>query len=133
MTSAYDVGTIPEFDLGDRIRKALSVAGIGVGEIADYLGVTRQTVGSWINGRNGPSKAAVRLVALRTGVPFHWLETGEAPPSGGDGGASEVRPEGFEPPTSWLGALPHVTSSFAHRGLRVAGHDVTPIPHHKVA
>jgi transcriptional regulator with XRE-family HTH domain len=70
---------VPEFDLADRMRKALRTAGTGVQEMADYLGVTRTTVGNWINGRIVPSKQTQRLWALRTGVDFDWLQTGENP------------------------------------------------------
>lgn len=65
-----------EFDLADRMRRAMRVSGVGVQEIADYLGVARNTVGSWINGRIVPSKQTLRLWALRTGAPFEWLEKG---------------------------------------------------------
>jgi transcriptional regulator with XRE-family HTH domain len=64
---------IPEWDTADRMRKALREAGIGVQEIADYLGVARNTVSTWINGRIEPSTQTLRLWALRCGVPFEWL------------------------------------------------------------
>ncbi|HEY9413144.1 MAG TPA: helix-turn-helix transcriptional regulator [Pseudonocardia sp.] len=69
----------PEFDLADRMRKALRTAGLTVQEMADYLGVTRTTASNWINGKVPPSKQSKRLWALRTGVSFEWLETGENP------------------------------------------------------
>lgn len=70
---------VPEFDLADRMRKALRQSGVSVQEMADYLDVVRGTVGNWINGRRPPSKQSLRLWALRTGVDFNWLETGESP------------------------------------------------------
>lgn len=70
---------VPQFDLADRMRKALRTSGVGVSEMAEYLGVTRTTAGNWINGRITPSKQSQRLWAMRTGVPFVWLETGESP------------------------------------------------------
>lgn len=70
---------VPEFDLPDRMRKGLRVAGMTVQEMADYLGVTRTTVSNWINGHVPPSKQTQRLWALRTGVDFDWLQTGENP------------------------------------------------------
>ena len=79
MTNAPAEGNVPQFDLADRLRKALRVADVPVQEIADYLGVSRNTVGSWINGRVVPTKAFVRLWAMRTGVSFEWLATGENP------------------------------------------------------
>ena len=59
---------VPEWDLADRMRKALRASGIGVQEIADYLGVTRSTVSNWVNGRIAPSVQTLRLWAIRCGV-----------------------------------------------------------------
>ena len=72
---------VPEWDLADRLRKALRTSGIGVQEIADYLGVARNTVSTWINGKIVPSKQTQRLWALRCGVPFEWLSDDTTPPS----------------------------------------------------
>jgi transcriptional regulator with XRE-family HTH domain len=67
---------IPEWDVSDRMRKALRHAHLGVQEIASYLDVDRSTVSTWINGRIDPSTQTLRLVALRCGVPYEWLATG---------------------------------------------------------
>jgi transcriptional regulator with XRE-family HTH domain len=90
MSNAPAEGNIPQFDLADRLRKALRVADVPVQEIADYLGVSRNTVGAWINGRVVPGKAFIRLWAMRTGVPFDWLEKGESPDQGGPGPGARV-------------------------------------------
>jgi len=71
-----------EFDLADRMRRALRVSDVGVQEMADYLGVARNTVSTWINGRIIPNKQTLRLWAMRTAVPFAWLETGTMPEDG---------------------------------------------------
>ena len=81
---------MPEFDKADRLRKALRVADLGVQDIADYLGVSRNTVGSWINGRTEPNVGYTRLWALRTGVPFEWLRTGKSPDQEGPGPGAQV-------------------------------------------
>lgn len=70
---------VPEFDLADRMRKALRSSEVGVMEMADYLGVARNTISNWINGHVAPSKQSLRLWAMRTGVSFEWLQTGENP------------------------------------------------------
>jgi transcriptional regulator with XRE-family HTH domain len=62
------------------MRKSLRVADIGVSEMADYLGVGRNTVSTWINGRIQPSRQTMRLWALRCGVDYGWL-TGSTAPS----------------------------------------------------
>lgn len=67
---------VPQWDTADRMRKALRTASISVQEIADYLDVSRNTVGNWINGRISPSTQTLRLWALRTGVSWTWLRDG---------------------------------------------------------
>jgi transcriptional regulator with XRE-family HTH domain len=58
--------------------------------MADYLGVARNTVSTWINGRIAPSKQTLRLWALRTGVDYEWL-TAEMDPSPRGGAKAQVR------------------------------------------
>jgi len=84
--------TVPVFDQGDRMGKALRRAGVSHGEMADYLGVTTRTVSRWIYSQSVPGVGMLRLWAIRTGVPLEWLQTGE------------VRHQGLEPRTRWLTA-----------------------------
>lgn len=84
---------VPPWDLADRMRKALRHSGTGVQEMADYLGVARNTVSTWINGRIAPSVQTLRLWALKTGVPFEWLR--------GDDGPRALRGARFKMPCSW--------------------------------
>lgn len=102
---------IPEWDLADRMRKSLRASGIGVQEIAEYLGVARNTVSTWINGKIEPNVQTQRLWALKCGVSYEWLRTGAVtqnePPRGGEravgGGSLFVAPaEGLEPSTCRL-------------------------------
>lgn len=72
-------GTVPEWTIGDRMRKSLHHSDVGVQEMADYLGVARNTVSNWINGHIEPSLQTLRLWSMRTGVPLEWLRTGWAP------------------------------------------------------
>lgn len=71
---------VPQWDLADRMQKALRHAGVGVQEMADYLGVGRNTVSTWTHGRIRPSKQTLRLWALRCGVSYDWLVTGMVMP-----------------------------------------------------
>ena len=71
---------IPEWDTADRMRKALRDADLGVQEMADYLGVARNTVSTWINGRIPPSTQTLRLWAARTQVSYRWLCHGDNGP-----------------------------------------------------
>lgn len=83
---------VPEWDQADRMRKALRYANVGVQEMADYLGVARNTVSTWINGRIDPSTQTLRLWAMRCGVDFCWLAHGghDGPP-GSDPRKSDVK------------------------------------------
>lgn len=58
------------------MRKGLREAGVSVQQMADYLGVKRNTVGTWINGRNQPSPQTLRLWAMRCGIDHYWLVHG---------------------------------------------------------
>jgi transcriptional regulator with XRE-family HTH domain len=66
-------------DLADRLAKSLQVAGLSVAEMAQYLEAHRNTVGAWLNRRNQPRPANLRLWAMRTGVPYEWLRYGTWP------------------------------------------------------
>ncbi|WP_158087257.1 helix-turn-helix domain-containing protein, partial [Mycobacterium aquaticum] len=99
MSTSTEGVFVPQWDLADRLAKALRVADVSVQQMADYLDVHRNTVSAWINGRTPPSTQSVRLWAMRTGVPYLWLKDGTIrPDSGPDGGGMEP-PGGIEPPT----------------------------------
>lgn len=53
-------------------------SGIGVASMALQLGVSRETIGRWINGRGEPRRGSIVAWASITGVDLKWLETGEA-------------------------------------------------------
>lgn len=78
-------GEIPTFDKSDRLAKALQHAHVSVQEMADEIGVSRNTIGNYINRRTPIPRAAVTVWALRTGVPREWLESGQGPADGHDG------------------------------------------------
>jgi transcriptional regulator with XRE-family HTH domain len=69
-------GTTPEFNLGDRMRKAMRDAGMSPQVMAEYLGCSRTSVSNWTCSRITPDTRTLRLWALRTGVSYGWL-TGE--------------------------------------------------------
>ena len=97
---------VPIPTMGDRMRLALRHSDLGVQEMADYLGVSRNAASTWLNDRIRPGKQTLRLWAMRTEVPLEWLETGE------------VRHVGLEPTTRCL--PPNRTSRVAGRGLAAA-------------
>ena len=100
---------VPEWDLTDRLRKSLRVAGLNTTEMAEYLGVQRTTINTWTSGRIKPSIATLRAWAMATGVPFEWLRDGGLYDSASGG----VRHQGLEPRTRWLRAVPADSKSSA--------------------
>lgn len=89
--TTHAVQEFAEWDLADRMSKALRVSGVKVGDMADYLGMSRASVSNWINGRITPDTRTLRLFALRTGAPYEWLRTGAEPDDNGPEGGN-VRP-----------------------------------------
>lgn len=81
-------GAVPQFTVGDRLRKAREVSGMDQGELAEAMGVSRKTIGNNESGGVTPRKIVIRAWALATGVDAEWLETGEDPadPHGPGGG-----------------------------------------------
>lgn len=71
--TAGDGGATPEFNLADRMRKAMRDAGISAQDMAAYLGCSRTSISNWTNGRVEPDTRTLRLWALRTGVSYDWL------------------------------------------------------------
>jgi transcriptional regulator with XRE-family HTH domain len=71
---------VPQWDTADRMRKGLRESGLGVTEMAVYLGVSRNTVGNWLNGRIKPRTIYLKEWALRTGTDYGWLVTGQTGP-----------------------------------------------------
>ncbi len=87
--------------MGDRLAKALEHAGMSNQQMAEYLGVSRNTVGNYIALRTDVTLGTLRLWAMVTGVELEWLRTGESS-SGSDGpgeGQNGVRHQGLEPRT----------------------------------
>jgi transcriptional regulator with XRE-family HTH domain len=79
MSTEHETPHIPQFTLGDRLTRSMRDAGIGVQDMATYLGVARNTVSTWLHDRITPNTQTLRLWALRTGVPLEWLQTGQCP------------------------------------------------------
>lgn len=70
-----------EWDVADRMRKSLRASGVGVQDMADYLGMSRNSISNWINGRAIPDHRTLLLWSMKTGVPLPWLEGGDETPT----------------------------------------------------
>ena|SRR5665647_1187241 len=91
MSQQPAVGVIPEFTVGDRLRKAREHIGMDQIPFADELGVSRGTVSNYESGATTHLKPiVVRAWALRTGVPAEWLLTGTTNPRPGDPDGGEM-------------------------------------------
>lgn len=71
---------VPEWTIGWRMQRALAHASIDTTEMADELGVSRQTVSRWMNGHGAtPRIGYLKLWAMRCNVPLVWLVDGTVP------------------------------------------------------
>lgn len=64
------------FEQRHRLSLALEVSGVAIQAMADELGVHRNTVSNYLAGRTMPPRSAVKVWALRCGVPYGWLADG---------------------------------------------------------
>lgn len=92
MTEQIAEPVVPQFELPDRMRRALRHADVSSIEMAEYLEVTRHTISNWINGHTRPRPAELKMWALRTGVDYKWLITG----------ASRQVADDFGPPADFM-------------------------------
>lgn len=72
-------GIIPQWTLGDRLRKARELTGLTQVQFAEELGLSRATVNNSEMGKTTPRRPVIMLWAMGTGVPMEWLETGKIP------------------------------------------------------
>lgn len=97
--SEQPAGAVPEWTMQDRLQKALDYASIHVQEMADHLGINRNTVGNYLSGRTKRVPKAVRMQwAMLCGVDYRWLDTGfGADPSRGSAATptDETKRPGF--------------------------------------
>ncbi|WP_130506913.1 helix-turn-helix domain-containing protein [Microterricola gilva] len=94
----------PTWTLVDRLRKSRLLAGMEQADLAELIGVSRNSVSNYENGKTELSATTFVRWAAATGVSLEWLAEGmrinaktasaEAETVSGD-----VRPKGFEPLT----------------------------------
>ncbi len=65
---------VPAWDIADAMQKSLrGMPHLTVQGIAQRLGVSRNTVGNWLNGRVQPDDRTLIAWAELTAVPYRWL------------------------------------------------------------
>jgi len=75
-------GAVPEWTLADRLRKAREYAGLYQSDMADEIEVARRSIGNWESGVSRPRRPILIAWALRCGVDYSWLATGQPGPGG---------------------------------------------------
>lgn len=86
--STHRYERIPQFTMGDRLRKARSLTGLTVAEFAEKIGVSDRTINNAEGDKRAVRKITLNAWALATGVPVDWLETGHHPEGPGDPGSA---------------------------------------------
>jgi transcriptional regulator with XRE-family HTH domain len=72
-TAPLEGATVPQWTVGDRLRKARLHAGLEQTELAREIGISRATISSYEADKTTPSRPALLSWALRCGVPLGWL------------------------------------------------------------
>lgn len=70
--------TAPRFELTHRLARSLEWSGVSKVEMANALGVSRQTIDNYIKGRTVPTRGYLRAWADECRIPFDWLAFGDA-------------------------------------------------------
>lgn len=88
MTTQAGGERIPEWTLGDRLRKARQLTGMTVAQFAQRIGVSDRTINNAEGDKRTVRRITLNAWALATGVSARWLESGEGhptlvPPGGG--------------------------------------------------
>lgn len=111
MTTATrnDAGQVPQWSVQDRLRKAREHAGLTQLELAESIGVARNSVSNYESGATKPRQIVLNQWSLATGVPLSWLQLGDD----NDGCAmsdSNTQPADLESPPTLLDA--HYTNGW---------------------
>jgi transcriptional regulator with XRE-family HTH domain len=84
--TADSTGSVPSWSLGDRLAKARKVADVTAQQLAADIGISRDSVRRYEADDFTPKAHVLMAWALRCGVPYVWLATGETPPNNPEGG-----------------------------------------------
>lgn len=75
---------VPQWTLGDRLRKARVAAGLSQVELGEQISVSRRQIIDYENDKKTPSRGHLLLWQMMTRVPAVWLVTGTEPEPGTD-------------------------------------------------
>ena len=97
MTIAFGGDAVPQVELRHRLRIAREFAGLEQSELAEEIGVSRNSVVNYEKGRTTPRKIVINAWAWRCGVSVDWINTGQRGTTPPDGDGAAAIPAG-EPP-----------------------------------
>jgi transcriptional regulator with XRE-family HTH domain len=86
---------IPQWTMGDRLRKARHLTGLDTRAFAELIGISQKSVTNAEGDHVKARRITINAWALATGVPVQWLLEGDV-----------VRHQGLEPRTRWLTTRP---------------------------
>lgn len=89
-------------NLVDRMHRAMRISDMSTQELADKMGVHRNSVRNYLTGRRQPNRPALIAWAFATGVPLTWLETGHI---NGDPGEPLPRLDSNQQPSGYTFSL----------------------------
>ena len=90
MSEAPQGAAIPQWTLGDRMRKAREHADLSQAQLAAEIGIGRTSVVNYETGRKRPSRPVLLSWALRCGVDHAWLRGDRNPRFGVSAGQDDA-------------------------------------------
>jgi transcriptional regulator with XRE-family HTH domain len=86
MSQMQTTPTIPEWTMGDRLRKARqTMTDMTAREFAEHIGVSHGTITNAETDARQVRRIVINAYSLATGVPVEWLLTGQAAVDNGNG------------------------------------------------
>lgn len=73
MTEATNPAAVPQWTLGDRMRKAREFAGLTQTELSDQIGIARSSISRYEGSHAAPSRPVLLAWSVCTGVSYRWL------------------------------------------------------------
>lgn len=70
----HDDPRLPDWNQGERLRKARQTANLDIDTMADHLDCTPRTIRNYESGVTRPNRATLMAWATLTDVPLWWLE-----------------------------------------------------------
>lgn len=115
------IGRVPEWTLGERLRKAREDTSLSQTEWADRVGVSRRSVSNYESGVSTPSRPVMLAWAMAAGVRLDWLKGDDGPKGSPDSSGVTRRYLGVIRGVLPQSAASFVTPATAHgKHLKVA-------------